>query len=312
MLEISKRTLSLTLYVPMLLKNSLAVAKIARRENVDLIHVNDLYNLVLPTARIFGLNAPYICHVRFLPEKFPPVLFRFWMSLHLRFARRILAVSKYLGKQLPSHPAISVIYNELPVEERYPAGLPKLSNPSVLYLSNVIKGKGHQFAIEAFAKVHQRFPEWRLRFVGGDMGLAKNRTYQLELQRLCEARGIAEKTDWLPFTEDVEREYRQAEIALNFSESESFSITCLEALFFGCPIVATDSGGPAEIIDHEISGYLVRKGDLNSMVERMGTLMSHPALRKQFAHEGMRIVRDRFNVINTSYRLKEVYDKSLL
>lgn len=311
LLEISKRPKSLLLYVPMLLKNSRALASIARRERIDLVHVNDLYNLVLPTARLFGLRAPYVCHVRFLPEKFPPILFNFWIDTHLRFSKKIVAVSKYLAKHLPVAPAITVIYNELPVEERYPLGLPKLPNPTILYLSNVIKGKGHQFAIETFARIHESFPDWRLRFVGGDMGLAKNAQYRRDLQRLCEERGIASKTEWVDFTEDVEREYRQAELVLNFSESESFSITCLEALFFGCPIVATDSGGPAEIIDDNVTGFLVPRGDLNSMEKCVRSLMSDKEQRKRFASEGMRVVRARFSVENTSFRLKAVYEESM-
>jgi glycosyltransferase involved in cell wall biosynthesis len=311
LLEISKRPKSLLLYLPMLLKNSNSLAKIARRERIDLVHVNDLYNLVLPSARLFGLTAPYICHVRFLPEKFPATLFNFWIDTHLRFSKRIVAVSQYLEKQLPTDSAITVIYNELPVEERYPLGLPKLPNPTILYLSNVIKGKGHQFAIETFARIHESFPDWRLRFVGGDMGLAKNAQYRSDLKVLCEQRGIASKTEWIEFTEDVEREYRQAELVLNFSESESFSITCLEALFFGCPIVATDSGGPAEIIDNNVTGFLVPKGDLNAMEKCVRSLMSDEGQRKRFASEGMRVVRTRFSVENTSYRLKSVYEESM-
>ncbi len=309
--EISKRPLSLLLYLPMLIKNSFTISRIARKEKADLVHVNDLYNLVMPTARLFGLFTPYVCHVRFLPEKFPKLLFGFWINIHLLFSKRIIAVSQYLAKQLPAHAAITTIYNELPVEERYPDGLPGWPECTILYLSNVIKGKGHVFAIEAFASIQDRFPDWRLRFVGGDMGMAKNAAYRKELQELCVDRRVAEKTEWIEFTEDVEREYRQADLALNFSESESFSITCLESLFFGCPIVATDCGGPAEIIDHQVTGILVPKSDLGAMAAAMTDLMANASKRKAFAEAGMKTVRSRFSIENTSYRLKQVYNEAL-
>jgi L-malate glycosyltransferase len=98
---------------------------------------------------------------------------------------------------------------------------------------------------------------------------------------------------------------------LNFSESESFSITCLESLFFGCPIVATRSGGPAEIIDHGETGYLVPKGDVAAMVDHMTLLMGDPALRSRISDAGQRVVRERFSVENTSFKLKKVYDRIL-
>jgi L-malate glycosyltransferase len=311
-LEISRRWKSLVLYVPRLLQNSLRLRAIVKREKIDMVHVNDLYNLAFPVARVLGENLPYICHIRFLPDKFPPALFNFWLGLHLRHAESVIAVSRHLRDQLMSDEKIFVIYNELPVEVRYPQGLSKYDDPTILYLSNVIQGKGHEHAIESFAKIHPEFPTWRLRLVGGDMGLEKNRTYKEQLKQLAARKGISHVIDWIDFTEDVEKEYRRACISLNFSESESFSITCLESLFFGCPIVATRSGGPAEIIDHGDTGFLVPKGDVDAMVQHMAALMKDSELRLRMSEAGQRVVRERFSVANTSFKLKKVYDRILL
>lgn len=307
--ELSKRIGKLVAYLPYLFINAWRVAKIIRKEQIDLVHINDLYNLVYPVARIFGANVPYICHVRFLPDKFPKKLFSFWFKVQDRYAEQIVAVSKYLFDRLPSSSKVSVVYNELPVENRYPQGLPKYEHPVILYLSNVIQGKGHEYIIEVFSRISSRYPEWRLRFVGGDMGMEKNRRWGDELKRRAQEKKIADKIEWIGFSEEVEREYRKAEIALNFSDSESFSITCLEALYFGCPIVATKSGGPSEIIDHSVSGFLVPKGDLDAMEHYLCRLLDDPTLRQQFSAAGMRIVRERFSVANTSFKLNSIYEK---
>lgn len=101
-------------------------------------------------------------------------------------------------------------------------------------------GKGQDFALQSFAQVHETLPNWKLRLVGGDMGLKKNRDYIAKLKREAKRLNMERKIEWIAFTEDVELEYKQADIVLNFSESESFSITCLEALYFGRPLIGRD------------------------------------------------------------------------
>jgi L-malate glycosyltransferase len=315
MREISRRFSSLLLYAPYLLINAYRLNKIVRQHGISIIHVNDLYNLLPVAIRLFGSAKPYVCHIRFLPDKFPGWLFNFWLKLHLKYAKRIIAVSNSVLKQIPEHPKLTLIYNELPVEERYPDLVnpePNKSTYTFLYLSNFIRGKGQNYGLEAFARIHNDLPYWKLRFVGGDMGLEKNRNFRRELQHNAEKLGILEKTEWVGFTEAVELEYKKADIVLNFSESESFSITCLEALFFGRPVIATDCGGPAEIIDDGISGYLVPNRKIESMAEAMKTLATRKMNLIEMGLHGREIVKSRFSIENTSYRLLQYYKEVLI
>ena len=309
MKEISRRFLSMILYLPYLIVNTIRLKKIIRRNQISIIHVNDLYNLLPVMLHLSGTKIPYVCHIRFLPDRFPPWLFNFWLRLHFRYASRIVAVSHSVSKMLPEHPKFVVIHNELPIEERFPDySNTSKANETFLYLSNFMDGKGQNFALKAFAKVHEQLPSWKLRFVGGDMGLQKNKTYRSQLQQLAKSLGIAEKIEWSEFTEVVEIEYKLADIVLNFSESESFSITCVEALFFGKPLIATDCGGPAEIIDHGESGILVENRNLNAMSEAMLLLAQNKELRDKFSIEGKKRSRNRFSIERTSYRLRDIYN----
>jgi len=139
MRELSRRLPSLLLYFPFLVLNSIRLKKIVKRNNIDIIHVNDVYNLLPVAIRLLGNSTPYVCHFRFLPDRFPALLLKFWLMLHFRFASKIVTVSESVRRQLPNHPKVVVIYNELPVEERYPDSpndqIEKTSY-SFLYLSN--------------------------------------------------------------------------------------------------------------------------------------------------------------------------------
>ena len=310
MKELRKSIWSVITYVPFLIINAVSLNKLVKKNQIDILHVNDAYNLLPVVLRLFGNPTPYICHFRFLPDRFPTSLLRIWMNLHFRFASSIVVVSEKVKEQLPSHPKIVVIHNELPIEERHAnAGL-KHENEArhFLYLSNFIPGKGQHFALEAFSRIHNLIPNWRLRFVGGDMGLEKNRKYRLGLVELAKSLDILQKIEWNDFVEDVEFEYKEADIVLNFSESESFSITCLEALFFGRPLIATACGGPAEIIDHLATGILVSNRNVEEMGKAMLKLVEDESLRSQLATAAKSTVREKFSVQNTSLRLKAIYE----
>ena len=311
--ELSRRFSSLILYIPFLLANAIRLNRMVKQKGISIMHVNDLYNLLPVVIRLLGNSTPYICHIRFLPDRFPAWLFNFWLRLHFRFAERIVVVSKSVERMLPPHPKITVIHNELPVEEIHPERLANSGNKhyTFLYISNFMIGKGQDFALQSFAHIHETVPEWKLRFVGGDMGLKKNRDYVNRLKHRAEELKIARKIEWVEFTKDVEREYKQADIVLNFSESESFSITCLEALYYGRPLIATDCGGPAEIIDHKITGILVPNRNGEAMAEAMKELAMMPKQREEMGLAARDSVRDKFSVEKTSVRLKEIYEQVL-
>jgi glycosyltransferase involved in cell wall biosynthesis len=314
MRELSKRFSALLFYLPYLAINATRLNQIVKKHEISLIHVNDIYNLLPVAIRLLGNTTPYVCHVRFLPDRFPVVLMWLWLKLHFRYAARIIAVSEQVRKQMPKHSKIIVIHDPLPVEERYPYNLANpsiIKNSTFLYLSNYIQGKGHQFALQAFARIHTTLPNWKLRFLGGDMGLEKNKKYRERLKVMAQELGIDQKIEWMEFTEEVEWELKQADIILNYSESESFSITCLEALYFGRPLIASDCGGPAEIIDHMETGILVPNRDVQAMADAMILLASNADLRNSMADRARVVVKERFSIENTSLKLKEVYNTIL-
>jgi glycosyltransferase involved in cell wall biosynthesis len=310
-LELSRRPISLIFYWPMLLINAFRLQIFVKKNSIDLIHVNDIYNLTASVLRIFKAGSIYICHIRFLPNKFPPLLFKFWFIVQSKFSYKIIGVSQSVIRQLPAHPNVILIHNELPVEERYTDRVKTIEDPVFLYLANFMEGKGQNFALEAFAKISSLYPDWRLRFVGGDMGLKKNEIFKNNLIAKAEAMGILKKIDWKGFTDDVELEYKKADIVLNFSESESFSITCLEALFFGKPLIATDCGGPSELIENMETGILVPNRDVEAMVEAMILLVQDIEFRRRIGLNARDVVKVKFSIDNTSMKLKNVYKAAL-
>lgn len=311
MKEIRKDISALLFYFPFLLINSFRLLRIVRKQSISVIHVNDLYNLLPCILQMFGTKTPYICHIRFLPNRFPALLLSSWLRLHTYYGSKLIAVSQSVLDMMPPHPKLILIYGELPIEELYPKRIENSQlkqSYTFLYLSNFIVGKGQNYALDAFSKVHAEIPNWKLRFVGGDMGLKKNKDFRDSLEIKAKALNIFDKIEWNGFTNDVELEYKQADVVINFSESESFSKTCTEALYYGRPLIATACGGPAEIIDHGVTGILLPNRDIDAMASAMLELALEKKKRVALGLAARSAVRDKFSVEKTSFRLKEIYD----
>ncbi len=308
MKELRKNIYSFLTYVPILLYNTFQLSRLIRTLKIDLVNVNDFYNLLPVCYKFFGGKVPYVCYVRFLPSKFPKPLVLFWCALHQRYAYSTIAVSNAVAKELPYTKNVVVIGNELPEENN---SFISSSSFTMLYPANYIQGKGQEFALQSFAIIHQKHLQWKLKFVGGDMGLQKNKDFKENLMELAHNLNIEDRVACHNFSEKISEEYTHANIVLNFSESESFSMTCLEAMFYGRPVIATRSGGPSEIIDQNVTGILVDVKDVTAMADAMDYLISHPDERETMAKRAYESVRQKFSYDNTIGKLGEVYKRVL-
>ena len=313
--EISRRKADLLLYAPMLVHNGWRLYRLAQREGAQIIHLNDFYNLTGYLAKALNLGRlEIITHVRFLPQSLPQPLARTWRWLSGRLASRTVCVSRAVGRYFDGVANARVIYDPLPGSEHHPLP-PHLPRPDgsveLLYLSNYIQGKGQDLALAAFRLAYAQDSRLRLRFVGGDMGMAKNQEFRQRLEAGVRQAGLDGVVRFEGFAADVEQVIKEADILLNFSESESFSLTCLDALFYGTPLIASDCGGPAELFENEQSGLLVPNRDVPAMAAAIGQLAASVELRAAFAAAGRVFVRQKFAPANTYEALGRLYQQVL-
>jgi N-acetyl-alpha-D-glucosaminyl L-malate synthase BshA len=124
-----------------------------------------------------------------------------------------------------------------------------------------------------------------------------------------------------PFTKDVQKlgledqvivrenvntieDYLQAaDLALFTSDSESFCLSILEAMFFACPSVATSVGGIPEVIEDGLTGLLAPPGDAEALSHAVETLLNDPARRTGLGQSALSRAKARFssNVIVPRY-----------
>jgi glycosyltransferase involved in cell wall biosynthesis len=84
-----------------------------------------------------------------------------------------------------------------------------------------------------------------------------------------------------PTLEQAREIYSQSLVWIVASRSEGFSMPVLEAMACGCVVVATDCGGPRDIIEDRVNGFLVPVGDVDAIVSRVQLLLDDVAMRNQ-------------------------------
>ena len=77
---------------------------------------------------------------------------------------------------------------------------------------------------------------------------------------------------------EISQYYMAADVLVHAANAENFPCTILEAMACGTPTIATAVGGIVEQIDHAETGFLVKRGDYQTMAQYILRLMNEPEL----------------------------------
>jgi glycosyltransferase involved in cell wall biosynthesis len=104
------------------------------------------------------------------------------------------------------------------------------------------------------------------------------------------------------------RMYTKADIFVLPSLWEGFGIVLLEAMSFGLPIVATNTGAIPELIENESNGLLVPARDSKMLTRAIVRLINSPDLREELGRNGMARSKDALTWEQVSKRFSEVLE----
>ncbi len=198
-------------------------------------------------------------------------------------------------------PRLSVIPNPLPQprkEQQREPGAP--CRKTVITVGRLCVEKRYDILLEAFARFHERFPDWKLRILGD--GALRG-----ELETLRDRLGLQGCVEMPGSVPDPFREYRQADIFALSSDIEGFPNALCEAMACGLPVIATDCPtGPREIVRDRENGLLVANRDADALADGLCHLAENSDERERMALQATEIA-DRFSVEKTMPLWEELF-----
>ena len=90
---------------------------------------------------------------------------------------------------------------------------------------------------------------------------------------------------------------------------ESFGLVGIEAMAFGKPVIAFDSGGIRDWLVDGDTGFLVRRGDIKGLAEKILQLLKDNSLASKMGGKGKKRVEECYRKKIHVKRLLEVYDE---
>ena len=108
--------------------------------------------------------------------------------------------------------------------------------------------------------------------------------------------GISERTRFLGWTQELAPMLADADVVVLTSRNEGTPLALIEAMATARPVVATNVGGVAQVVQDGQSGLLCSPGDVNSIAAAISTLLVQRELADRLGSEGRRRVVGRFGV----------------
>lgn len=174
------------------------------------------------------------------------------------------------------HRPMKVVYQPVNISTQpVPKSSYKGDRVRLLMVGRVSEGKGQLFATEVVQRMQAKGIPLNLCILGGNMS-----DYAKQLQELV---ANNEQISIVPFVQDVACFYAGADIALVCSRAEAFGRVTIEAMKYGLPVVAADTGATPEIVHDGETGLLYEFGNMDSLEEKI-TLLLDTKFRKKIAN----------------------------
>jgi glycosyltransferase involved in cell wall biosynthesis len=161
--------------------------------------------------------------------------------------------------------------------------------------------KGVDYFLEAMPLILAEVPEARFLIVGGGQLEAALRA------RACNL-GLREQVVFSGYQASTTRYYSVMDVSALTSLSEGISITLLESMSHGLPVVATNVGGNPELVLDGITGLLVPPRDPPRFAAAIVSLARRPDLRRAFGTAARRRVEQHFGLPDVASRYTAVYE----
>jgi glycosyltransferase involved in cell wall biosynthesis len=175
----------------------------------------------------------------------------------------------------------------------------------VTYTGRLLKGKGLEALIDAFAAVAGDEPRAHLMIVGSGEG--QTLSIEPELREAVRRRGLESRVTFTGRVEGVADRLRASDLFVFPSEFEALGLSLIEAAACGLPAIGSRTGGIVDVIEDGASGLLVVPADAGDLTSALRVLLADGDRRAHMGRRARQIARDRFDLDDSVCRYAALF-----
>lgn len=238
---------------------------------VDIVHSNaSVFTIGVDLAK--KLSAKHVWHIReFQDLDFNLYPFTGWVKLKkmIYASDATIAITKAIYNHWELYKARNAYYIWDAVRSRNDILYRKDKQKYFFFCAaQLSETKGASFAIEAFGLSHLAQKGYKLIMAGN-----LTNDYRLKLNTLIDEYNLKGSVSFVGYCEDIKQYMSLSTAFLMCSENEGLGRVTVEAMFYGCPVIARNTGGSLELIKDGENGYLF--SDIDSCVDAMKKIVSN-------------------------------------
>lgn len=189
------------------------------------------------------------------------------------------------------------------------------SEPMLLYLGDLTKGRGLHILIDSLSIVVNKIPNIKL-ILAINLPKEKYDKAGNNINNKIKKYKIEKNIYFLGIAKDMPKTMYEctAFIApyLDIDTIADYPISIIESMTVGTPVIATKVGGIPEIITNGVNGIVIKPGDLYELQDRIVYLIEHPEFARDIGLAAREYIINHFNADNTINELEKVYHEVYL
>lgn len=238
------------------------LAKLIDKHDIDIIHFHwtrDMITVVL--AKVLSEKKPKIIQTRNMSmTRFKDDIYHRWLYTHIDIMHAVThQVKKQIEKFIPEDisPRVEVVYmgtEEQEISTKKIKYLEKEYNLNTSFIIGIVgrieEAKGQYIVIEALKYLKDL--DIKIMIVGDTM----DKKYLENLKEDVRDYGLEDKVIFTGFTREVSAHMKLFDVNILATPNETFGLVVIEAMMNKVTMIATNKGGPLEIISHGENGLL--------------------------------------------------------
>lgn len=173
----------------------------------------------------------------------------------------------------------------------------------LFYAADFIPRKNHSFLIQAMKLLKDKIPEVKL-YLAGTGSLFD------EMQKKADDLGVSNHVKFLGWRDDVNEWAALADVGVSASKIEGLGLGLAETMYCKVPIVASNTKGHKELIEHGTNGFIYQQENKKEFVEYINYLYLSNKVREKFGEACKEKVKD-FSIEHSLNKMKRIYKRFL-